>query len=216
VLYHGFAVHGNTVHFREGFRSAAGVLAHLGDVKAPLDAAVAMVGEGGLDFAVMGPDSELDKLKGPLGTLGTKFYELDRDALWMGVAANPDTHVTLVPYFTVPKGRMDASVAGFGKFYEGTRAGSHECLDYGFAVDGNKVFCHEGYTSAAGVRAHLGDVKASLDAVVAMAGEGGLDLSVMGPAAELAELKDATRASARTRHACGHCAVLHSAEGQDG
>ena len=67
MLYHGFGVHGNTVHFREGFRSAAGVLAHLGDVKAPLDAAVAMVGEGGLDFAAMGPDSELGKLKGPLG-----------------------------------------------------------------------------------------------------------------------------------------------------
>ena len=82
-LYYGFAVHGNTVHCREVFRSAAGVLAHLGDAKAPLDAAVAMVGEGGLDFAVMGPASELDKLKGPLGPLGTKFYELDRDALWM-------------------------------------------------------------------------------------------------------------------------------------
>ena len=121
MLYHGFAVHGNTVHCREGFSSAAGELAPLGDVKSPLVAAVAMVGEGGLNFAVMGPASEPDKLKGPLGTLGTKFYELDRDALWMGVAANPDTHVTLVPYFTAPKGKMDASVAGFGKFYEGTR-----------------------------------------------------------------------------------------------
>ena len=33
---------------REGYRSAAGVLQHLTDVKAPLDMAVGMVGEGGL------------------------------------------------------------------------------------------------------------------------------------------------------------------------
>ena len=33
---------------REGYRSAAGVLQHLTDVKAPLDMACGMVGEGGL------------------------------------------------------------------------------------------------------------------------------------------------------------------------
>ena len=102
-----------------------------------------------------------------------------------------DTHVTIVPYFTVPEGKMDEFKRGFAAFYEGTKAGTDECLYYGFCVCGDKVFCREGYKSAAGVLAHLGDVKAPLDAAVALVGEGGLDLSVMGPAAELEKLKEA-------------------------
>merc|ERR1711959_863893 len=85
---------------------------------------------------------------------------------------------TIVPYFTVPEGKMDAFKAGFADFYKHTKEGtaaSGECLYYGFAQEGNKIFCREGYKSADGVLAHLG--------------EGGLDLSVMGPAAELEKLK---------------------------
>jgi len=192
VQYFGFAVDGNKVFCREGYKSAAGVLAHLSDVKAPLDAAVAMVGAGNLDLAVMGPKAELDKLREPMGPLGTKFYELDQASFWMGAGLpGSDTHVSLCPYFTVPDGKMEEFKAGFGKFYEGTRAGTRECLYYGFAVEGNKVYCREAYTSAAGVLAHLGDVKAPLDAAVAMVGAGGLDLSVMGPKAELDKLREA-------------------------
>jgi len=105
-----------------------------------------------------------------------------------------DTHVTIVPYFTVPEGKMDEFKAGFPAFYEHTKAGtaaSGKCLYYGFAIDGNKVFCREGYTNADGVLAHLGEVKEELDAAVALVGEGGLDLAVMGPAAELEKLKEA-------------------------
>ena len=46
-------------------------------VKTELEAAMAMVGEGGLNLAVMGPATELEKLKGPMGALGTKFFALD-------------------------------------------------------------------------------------------------------------------------------------------
>merc|ERR1719409_891252 len=105
--------------------------------------------------------------------------------------AAPDTHVTIVPYFTVPEGKMDEFKHGFNAFYEGTRAGTKECLYYGFAICGNKVFCREGYKSADGVLAHLGDVKAQLDKAVAIVGEGGLDLAVMGPPRELEKLKEA-------------------------
>ena len=94
-----------------------------------------------------------------------------------------------LPYFTVPKGKMDEFKAAFGKFYDGTRAGTKECLYYGFAAHGNTVHCREGYKNAEGVLAHLGDVKAPLDAAVAMVGKGGLNLAVMGLAAELAKLR---------------------------
>ena len=100
----------------------------------------------------------------------------------------PDSHVTIVPYFTVPEGKMDEFKAGFADFYKHTNEGtgaSGECLYYGFAQEGNKIFCREGYKSAAGVLAHLGEVKAELDKAVSIVGDGGLDLSVMGPAAEL-------------------------------
>merc|ERR1719169_273630 len=105
-----------------------------------------------------------------------------------------DTHVTIVPCFTVPDGKMDEFKAGFPAFYEKTKAGtfaSGECLYYGFAIEGNKVFCREGYKSAAGVLAHLGEVKAELDAAVGLVGEGGLNLAVMGPTGELEKLKEA-------------------------
>merc|ERR1711971_1503275 len=98
--------------------------------------------------------------------------------------ASSDSHVTIVPYFTVPEGKMDAFKAGFADFYKHTTEGtaaSGECLYYGFAQEGNKIFCREGYKSADGVLAHLGEVKAELDIAVGLVGEGGLDLSVMGP-----------------------------------
>jgi len=190
-LYYGFCLEGNRVFCREGYKSAAGVLAHLGDVKALLDAALAIVGEGGLELSVMGPVAELNKLREALGPLGTKFWATDSGSVFFGRGVGADTHVTIAPYFTVPPDNMEAFKAGFSAFYEGTYRGTSECLYYGFCVEGNKVFCREGYLSAAGVLAHLSDVKAPLDAAVAMVGEGGLDLSVMGPAAELEKLREA-------------------------
>lgn len=192
-IYYGFAVYGNKVLCREGYKDAEGVLAHLGDVKAPLDKALEIVGKDGLNLSVMGPKRQLDKLKEAMAPLGTEFWETDGGSLWFGKrdpVDDKDTHVTIVPYFTVPDGKMGAFKKGFANFYKGTRAGTKECYYYGFAVSGNKVFCREGYASADGVLAHLGDVKSSLDRAVKMVGEGGLKLAVMGPKAELDKLKE--------------------------
>ena len=116
------------------------------------------------------------------------------------MAAAADTHVTIVPYFTVPDGKMDEFKAGFKGFYDGVATGTDETLYYGFATCGNKVFCREGYKSAAGALAHIADVDGPLNAALAIVGEGGLDLSVivMGPAAELDQNPDA-----RGAHAAG-------------
>ena len=187
--YYGFCVHENRVFCREGYRSAEGVLAHLSDVKEALDAAVAIVGPSGLDLSVMGPPAELEKLKEAMGPLGTKFWELDAGSMYRTSLAEQDTHVTIVPYFTVPEGKMEEFKAGFPKFYEGTKGGTSESIYYGFCVHENKVFCREGYKSAEGVLAHLSDVKEALDAAVAIVGPSGLDLAVMGPPAELEKLK---------------------------
>jgi hypothetical protein len=151
-LYYGFQECGNKIFCREGYKSADGVLAHLGDVKAVLDKAVAIVGEGGLDLSVMGPPKELEKLKEALTPLGCKFYITDRGGMWFGgMEEGPDNHVTIVPYFTVPDGKMAEFKKGFGSFYKGTRNGTKEVIYYGFAVCDNTVFCREGYKSAEGV-----------------------------------------------------------------
>ena len=109
-----------------------------------------------------------------------------------GVRAVPgDSHVTIVPYFTVPEGKLDEFMAGVPTFLESTRKGTDKALYYGFATHGNQVFCREGYADAEGALAHVGDVGEALDKAVGLVGEGGLDLSLMGPAAELDKLRPA-------------------------
>ena len=46
---------------------------------------------------------------------------------------------------------MEEFTAAFGKFYDGTRAGTKECLYYGFVVHVSTVHCGEAYKNAAGV-----------------------------------------------------------------
>jgi hypothetical protein len=104
---------------------------------------------------------------------------------------SPDSHITICPTFTVPDGKLSAFTDAFPAFYAATKAGTDKCLYYGFAISDNHVFCREGYADAEGCLAHVGDVGEPLGAAVAMVGEGGLDLSVMGPAEELDKLREA-------------------------
>eukprot|EP01051_Picozoa_sp_SAG22_P024648 SAG22_NODE_6929_length_794_cov_1.250360_1_plen_203_part_10 len=106
-------------------------------------------------------------------------------------APQPDTHVTIVPTFTVPDGQMTAFTDLFPAFYKDTRAGTDKCLYYGFAISGDNVFCREGYADAEGCLAHAADVGEPLGVALEMVGEGGLELAVMGPAGELEKLKEA-------------------------
>merc|ERR1711862_175123 len=100
------------------------------------------------------------------GRLTVKYLELDSGALMLNPLPSgcQDLHVTILPEFTVPEGKMDEFKAGFEKFYYATKEGTMECYYYGFAVAGDKVRCREGYMSAAGVKQHLEDVKEPLDA----------------------------------------------------
>jgi len=186
LLYYGFAVSDNQVMCREGYTSAHGVLQHLEDVKAPLDLALGIVGEGALQLWVVGPSDQLDILRTKLAPLGALFWELDVNSLKVeGASDNLGTHVSLVPVFTVPDEKMNEFVAKFGDFYKFTREGTKEVLYYGFAVNGNQVMCREGYSSAHGVIQHLEDVKALLDLTLDIVGEGGLQLWAVGPGDQL-------------------------------
>lgn len=98
-----------------------------------------------------------------------------------------DTMCTIVPYFTVQDGQLDAFKALGEQMVEATKT-EQDCLFYGFSFDGNRAFCREGYTGAEGVLAHLSNVDALLKQALAIAK---LDIfEIHGPAAELDKLRE--------------------------
>ena len=98
-----------------------------------------------------------------------------------------DNLCTLVPYFTVKEGELDAFKALGEQMVEKTRS-EKDCVFYGFSFSGNRAFCREGYTSAAGILAHLENVDALLKQALSIAS---LDtLEIHAPATEVEKLKE--------------------------
>jgi quinol monooxygenase YgiN len=95
--------------------------------------------------------------------------------------------VTLHPYFKVHPGKLDAFKAGFRAFMEKT-ASEEKNLFYEFTVNGDEVFCREGYADAEGLLAHLENVGALLAEALKIADL--TRLEVHGPAAELEKLRE--------------------------
>ena len=94
--------------------------------------------------------------------------------------------VSLHPYFKAHPGKLEAIKGAFPTFIEKT-SGEEKNLFYGFTLNGDEIFCREGYTDAEGVLAHLDSVGAMLAEALKIA-----DLTrveVHGPATELEKLK---------------------------
>jgi quinol monooxygenase YgiN len=94
--------------------------------------------------------------------------------------------VTLHPYFKVHPGKLGAFKAGFPAFVEKT-AKEEKNLFYEFTVNGDEVFCREGYADAEGLLTHLENVGALLAEALKIADL--IRIEVHGPAAELDKLK---------------------------
>mmetsp|Transcript_25810 Transcript_25810/g.47196 ORF Transcript_25810/g.47196 Transcript_25810/m.47196 type:complete len:253 (+) Transcript_25810:61-819(+) len=192
-LYYGFAVNGNQVVCREGYRSGEAAAQHLQDVKDSVSKLVGIVGEGGVKMNLMGPAEELAKAKEAFDAFGTTYWESAPGSLGYPERlpkACADTHITIVPYFTVPEGKLEEFKSGFESFYQGVANGTTDVLYYGFCCQGNQVHCREGYKSAEAAIQHVAkDVAEPLGKAVELVGEGGVKLAVMGPAAELEKLK---------------------------
>jgi quinol monooxygenase YgiN len=73
-LFYEFSVNGEEVFCREGYVDAAGLLAHLDNVGAPLAHALTMADLVRLE--VHGPAAELEKLQGPLAHLKPSWFEV--------------------------------------------------------------------------------------------------------------------------------------------
>jgi len=196
-LYYGFATCGNRVLCREGYKSLEGVVAHGKEVKEILQGIVGQLGADRIKTLVMAPAAALEALKPKLSQFGaaTRFITLDAGAL--NLKAFPkgcaDTHVTVLPEFVVPAGKLDEFKAGFAKAYDTTKngAGAAGCFYYGMGIEGNSVFCREGYEDAAAVGKHGADVKDMLeDAAKAMKSAGGeVKINVVGPKAQIDALR---------------------------
>ena len=95
--------------------------------------------------------------------------------------------VTLHPYFKVHPGKLEDFKKAFPMFVELTKK-EPKNLFYEFSVNGDEVFCREGYVDATGLLHHLDNVGALLAHAMKIA-----DLTrveVHGPAAELEKLRE--------------------------
>ena len=76
-LYYGFSICGDKAHCREGYKDAAGALAHLENVGALLKETL----ESGMlelaDLQIHGPEEELAKLREPLAPLDPSYWVLE-------------------------------------------------------------------------------------------------------------------------------------------
>jgi quinol monooxygenase YgiN len=95
--------------------------------------------------------------------------------------------VSLHPYFKVPPDKLPFLKAILPEFAAKTRdeAGN---LFYEFSINGDEVFCREGYVNAEALLEHLENVGEMLAATLKMADL--LRLEVHGPALQLQKLRE--------------------------
>merc|ERR1711970_346210 len=123
-----------------------------------------------------------------------KIVPLDSGALLLNSfpKGTKDTHVTILPEFAVPAGRMEEFKAGFPKFYAATKngPGASGILYYGFGVSGDSVYCREGFKDGDAAKQHGADIKGIVEEPMKAVGAGNIKLNVVGPKAELEKLKE--------------------------
>ena len=101
--------------------------------------------------------------------------------------AKLSTYVSLHPYFKVHADKLDVFKSALPAFVEKTK-GEEKNLFYGFTINGDEVFCREGYTDADGVLAHLNNVGAMLAEAMKIADL--IRIELHGPASELDKLRE--------------------------
>jgi len=200
VVHYGFSKSkDNTeLHCREGYVDAAALLAHLKNVKAPLDS---MLEVANVRLEVHGPVEEIEKLRKPLGAFGAEFFV---QCGFPGIRSKEtakdndnccDTMVTLEPYFEVLEDGEDGKsnhegcmsyTENFVKLTSKEAGVLTYCFTSGVKGDKKVIHCREGYADAKSVLAHLANVDEVLKVMLKSAKITKLD--VHGPAEELMKL----------------------------
>ena len=100
--------------------------------------------------------------------------------------ARQDTCCTIVPYFKIHEGQVEAFHALCERFVEQTRQEAG-CLYYGFSFDGDEAHCREGYEDAEALLTHVDNVGGLIGEALQIADLARLE--VHGPEAQLARLR---------------------------
>jgi hypothetical protein len=98
----------------------------------------------------------------------------------------PANLVTIHPYFKAHAGKWPEIEEVLKEFVATTRSETL-CLFYEFTVNGDEVFCREGYIGGEGVLAHLENIGAILGKMLTLSDL--LKLEFHGPAAEIDKLR---------------------------
>ena len=99
----------------------------------------------------------------------------------------PANLVTLHPYFKVHAGKWPQVEEVLKEFIATTRSESL-CLFYEFTINGDEVFCREGYVGAEGTLAHLQNVGHVIDKMLQFSDM--FRLEFHGPEEEIAKLRE--------------------------
>ena len=98
----------------------------------------------------------------------------------------PTNFVSFHPYFKVHPGKLEAVKAALPAFKEKTATEKNN-LFYGFSINGDEIFCREGYVGANDLLAHLENVGALLAEALKISDL--IRVEVHGPAQELDKLR---------------------------
>ena len=98
----------------------------------------------------------------------------------------PPNFVSLHPYFKAHPGKLETMRAGLPAFIAKTSA-EEKNLFYDFTINGDEVFCREGYDGAEALLHHLENVGPLLAEALKISDL--TRLEVHGPAAELEKLR---------------------------
>lgn len=97
-----------------------------------------------------------------------------------------DTCVSIGPYFKAAPGKMDEAKRLCERLVQIAQS-EPDCLYYGFAFNGDEIYCREGYNGAAGVLGHLNNIATTLSELLNISSM--VRLEVHGVEAELAKLR---------------------------
>ena len=97
-----------------------------------------------------------------------------------------DTVCTLVPYFEIQNGQLDAFKALVPQFVE-VAAAEPGCVHYAFSFCGNSAHCREGYVNAEAVLAHRENVSELIGLALKISKI--VRFEVHAPAAEIEKLR---------------------------